>query len=137
MENIFKGAYFGKVYRTRDGRKAIYNYHSIGGYHDIIIEGEGSSYHFGDHTNGIIRLPLEVNPDVNYDSPIDIVSEWPFDEDKLTEYAETASNGFWSDDLDTFYGSPLEREIYDACKKCYSAGIKRGYCKAYDESRHN
>lgn len=86
MENIFENACFGKFYRTRDGRKAIYNYHSTGGYHDIIIDGEGMSYHFADHTNGTIRLPLpsEIDPDVDYSCPVDIVSEWtePIDEEE-------------------------------------------------------
>lgn len=77
MKNIFENAYFGKAYRTRDGRKVIYNYHSSEGYHDIIIDGEGMSYHFTDHTNGILNLPTpeECKNDVDYSSPIDIVSE--------------------------------------------------------------
>ena len=88
-KNIFENAYFSKPYKTRDGRKAIYNYHSIGGYHDIIIDGEGMSYHFADHTNGIIRLPRpsEIDPDVDYSCPIDIVSEWTIDEEELDELA--------------------------------------------------
>lgn len=89
MNNIFEGAYFGKAYKTRDGRKAIYNYHSSGGYHDIIIDKEGMSYHFADHTNGILRLPhpSEIKPDVDYSCPIDIVSEWTeeVDEGELDE----------------------------------------------------
>ena len=77
-KNIFENAYFGKPYKTRDGRKAIYNYHSIGGYHDIIIDGEGMSYHFADHTNGIIRLPRpsEIDPDVDkYHEVMNILSK--------------------------------------------------------------
>lgn len=88
MGNIFKNAYFGKQYKTRDGRKAIYNYHSIGGYHDIIIDDEGMSYHYADHTNGIINLPIpeKCKIDVDYSSPVDIVSEWKeeINEKKLT-----------------------------------------------------
>ena len=74
--NLFENAKFGDKFRTRDGRMAIYNYHSIRGWHDIIIEGKGRSYHFADHCNGIIRLPQNPDPDIDYCHPIDIVGKW-------------------------------------------------------------
>lgn len=120
MNNIFEGAYFGKAYKTRDGRKAIYNYHSSGGYHDIIIDEEGVSYHFADHTNGILRLPhpSEINTDVDYSCPIDIVSEWQeeIDEEELAkQYAENS-----------LFGSKTKKQIaYCAYLKGYRKALKK------------
>lgn len=52
MENIFENAYFGKAYKTRDGRKAIYIYKekispfkhalSLGGVMNAMYEDDGS-----------------------------------------------------------------------------------------------
>lgn len=79
MENIFENAKFGDKFKTRDGRLAIYNYSPsclIRGekYHDIIIEGEGMSYHFLDKNNGMINT--QEKEDVDYTTCIDIVSRW-------------------------------------------------------------
>lgn len=122
MEDMFKDAYFGKQYKTRDGRKAIYNYHSSGGYHDIIIDGEGMSYHFADHTNRILNLPIleECKNDVDYSSPIDIVSEWQeINEEELDKIASMslANSG---------YSGPRVEEAYHK-------GFKAGYRKAKGE----
>lgn len=123
-KNIFENAYFGKPYKTRDGRKAIYNYHSIGGYHDIIIDGEGMSYHFADHTNGIIRLPRpsEIDPDVDYSCPIDIVSEWTISEEELDELAY---HEYPDDDDDD---TPLNGIDNYELREAFKAGFRKLGC---------
>ena len=41
MNNIFENAYFGKVYKTRDGRKALYiNCSKKSNIHQLIIEND-------------------------------------------------------------------------------------------------
>lgn len=41
MKNIFDNAYFGKTYKTIDGRKAIYFCHTERNkWHELIVEGE-------------------------------------------------------------------------------------------------
>ena len=117
MNNIFKNAYFGKPYKTRDGRKAIYNFHSSGGFHDIIIDGEGISYHFEDHTNGIINLPINQQPNVDYRSPIDIVSEWkePIDEETLDKIASE----LYPDD------NPVINLLMKEMQNAYKAGYRK------------
>lgn len=51
----------------------------------------------------------------------------------IIEFAEKAAKNFWSDDLEAFDGDPREKEIYYACKRCYEAGIIRGYNKALEQ----
>lgn len=67
MENIFKNAYFGKEYKTRDDRKAIYIEKDVdlpGSY--LKIEGKGGLFYIG--RDGYYLKDKE--------SPWDIVSEW-------------------------------------------------------------
>lgn len=63
MENIFKNAYFGKPYKTRDGRKAIF-WHSKEGFNFFLLDKGIHIY----NNNGVSTYSPE-----NY---IDIVSEW-------------------------------------------------------------
>lgn len=52
MENIFENAYFGKVYVTRDGRKAIYHKVEITGkekWHYLAFEPITVNIGFGDY----------------------------------------------------------------------------------------
>ena len=71
MINIFENAYFGKAYKTRDGRKAIYNYCIKGkpNEHYLIVD-RNSSLLGGYDDNGIINVCGYCNPNLN------IVSEW-------------------------------------------------------------
>lgn len=68
MENIFEDAHFGKVYKTRDGRKALYQKDDkLGGlYHHWLIT---EDVHFACTNTG------EQNMKMGH-SPLDIVSEW-------------------------------------------------------------
>ena len=101
MNNMFKNAYFGKVYKTRDGRKAIY------------ISQE-SVYPF--------RHALSLQLD-NYQA--DIVSEWQeeIDEEHLDDLAydyneELQHNYWWEDDYTVCVCEASE------VRKAFEAGYK-------------
>lgn len=64
MNNIFGNAYFGKPYKTRDGRKAIYAYKREGR-HYLIVEYYEHIFTWND--NGVSDAPVQK---------LDIVSEW-------------------------------------------------------------
>lgn len=88
MENIFKDAYFGKPYKTRGEKKAIYIHHykdSEGGdMHYLIIDGSVVTYVWG--ADG------KIAPNYN-NSGLDIVSEWKeeVDDEELDGLAEEYS----------------------------------------------
>lgn len=75
MNNIFENAYFGKPYKTRDGRKALY----IGNNTCIIVKETNPKIYFDD---GAFSMIAECR--------FDIISEWQEDihEDKLDALAK-------------------------------------------------
>lgn len=88
MKNIFENAYFGKVYKTKDGRKAIYICKRTDGSiwkldrpYAFIVEGFGRIVHYD--ANGYF--------DISSETKHDIVSEWKekIDEDELRELSVT------------------------------------------------
>lgn len=109
MKNIFENAYFGKSYKTRDGKKAIYHgskkYKSSDGkvwtYHYLMIEPENVDV-FGEdmvinhydayiNDNGIGRFAnLKYYKDSGVNAKYDIISEWkePINEEELDKLAE-------------------------------------------------
>ena len=70
MKNIFENAYFGKPYKTRDGRKAIYHYCIKGkpNEHYLIVD-KNHSLLGGYDDNGIITACGYRNPN------LDVISE--------------------------------------------------------------
>lgn len=112
MNNIFENAYFGKPYKTRDGRKALY----LGKIkedtkplkHILNIEGRGSIKDTSEFLNDGSAFGI--------DSQFDIVSEWQeeINEVKLDKLArkEYPPRLTWDD---------RERDAY-----------KKGYRKALD-----
>lgn len=71
MANIFENAYFGKSYKTRDGRKAIYSYCIKGTPNDhYLIVDKNPSLLGGYGDDGIANACGYHNPN------LDIVSEW-------------------------------------------------------------
>ena len=62
MENIFENADFGKPYRTRDGRKALYIGDFVNDKISLLTE-----------QNGTIWVSIDGHSDYKYN---DIVSEW-------------------------------------------------------------
>lgn len=85
MNSIFENAYFGKPYKTRDGRKAIYKYRFTNStkttYNCVIKEFEKD-------------LEYTLDGKSLYSSNLDIISEWhgEINEEELSrlasEYAE-------------------------------------------------
>lgn len=66
--------------------------------------------------NGISDVVLNVV--LNYKEEIS---------EEFEKYADFASDNFWSDEMETFDGNPLEEEIYYVCQRCYHTGLKDGY----------
>lgn len=80
-KNIFENAYFGKPYKTKGEKKAIYIHHykdSEGGdMHYLIIDGSVTTYVWG--ADG------KIAPSYNNDE-LDIVSEWEEEIDDIELY---------------------------------------------------
>lgn len=55
MENIFENAYFGKPYKTRNGRKAIYLGSNGKDGHSLMLDKDDSKkpHHYNNKVNGI------------------------------------------------------------------------------------
>lgn len=67
MKNIFKNTYFGKPYKTRDGRKVLYLWSNKKDGHSLIVDGEKKPYHYNDDGK-FYSLDTE--------NVLDIISEW-------------------------------------------------------------
>lgn len=68
MKNIFENAYFGKLYKARDGRKAIYVRESAIDLNAILMVYENSV--------SLYRIQKDGRYWANMESDNDIVSEW-------------------------------------------------------------
>ena len=82
MKNIFENAYFGKAYKTRSGRKAIYLFGSGGGAYCVTEEFKNTIRYFA-----LDGVPYDF--EFSRYRGEDIVCEWqePIDEVKLSELA--------------------------------------------------
>lgn len=111
MENIFKNAYFGKAYKMRDGRKAIYIYY-----------GADSIFPFIDRHHIIIEGTPHIT--TSQSDSGEVVSEWSeeIDEEELGKIAIEESKNLPL--LDTKVGKAV----------AYSRGYKDGYRKALASS---
>lgn len=108
-KDIFKNAYFGKLYKTRDGRKAIY----IGG-HRCVIENNNNCF-FSFRSNGMHE---------GYATGTDIVSDWQeeINEEELDKLAEELNPN-------DPHGDTYEVGQYFG----FDDGFKAGYLKAKEE----
>lgn len=109
MNNIFENAYFGKPYKTRNGRRAIYDKERIfvKGWHWVLIEDEGM-YQLND--NGLLQE--------NEETRFDIVSEWQeVSEEELDKLAE--------DFLSEGYENNCNPDFMECCKNIYKAGYRK------------
>lgn len=99
MNNIFKSTYFGKPYKTRDGRKAIYVVYDkaldLNEYHYLIVEGEPCLNAYDNNGRAVNRNK----------SNLAIISEWqePIGEEKLNEIAIKNCPYHDNDNLETAY----------------------------------
>lgn len=133
MNNLFKDAYFGKMYMTRDGRKAIYFFQNgTSKWHDLIVEGERISLPYQD--SGLAVGKHLKNPEW----PEDIVSEWEEsineeDLDKLANnyrcesFTTPVTDG---ENIDTYIESMNVSEYINLCEISFKDGFKAGYLKA-------
>lgn len=80
MENMFENAYFGRSYKTRDGRKTIYLGESE--YFELAVS-DGDDYYY------TLNYNFKGEPIEHLSSNDDIVSEWQeeIDEEELDELA--------------------------------------------------
>ncbi|MBQ0047733.1 MAG: hypothetical protein KBT33_09545 [Prevotellaceae bacterium] len=74
MKNIFENTYFGKPYKTRDGRKALYCYKYDSHEHALIVDGDEEFWYVRD--DGLVYDWDDSYMDSSYYSDKDIVSEW-------------------------------------------------------------
>lgn len=116
-KNMFKNAYFGKLYKTRDGNKAIYIYkETIYPFrHALSLGGVVNAMY---KENGLYDMEIEAD---NYHA--DIVSEWdePINEEELDRLAYTE---FYVDGDCPSYESELD---------IFISAFKKGYQKAKNE----
>lgn len=84
MNNIFKNAYFGKAYKTRDGKKALY-WRYDGHYHSLITDNNCPFQPWCDEAGKDHGWKKDAE-----ESPLDIISEWneEINEEELDELAE-------------------------------------------------
>lgn len=113
MNDIFKNAYFGKPYKTRDGRKAIFIV-DMGNYnfpYRLVIDGNDSFSNYNEYGR---MYSTEL--------PNDIVSEWQeeINEEKLDKLA---NNEYPDDDDD-------DVSLYGIDRTDQREAFKTGYRKA-------
>ena len=111
MNNIFENAYFGKAYKTRDGRKAIYYHSRPDSTHELIVEGCSPVIIYWSNGETIHTIS---------NKHLDIVSEWQeeINDEELDKFAKTKYGNFRTKDS-IVYG--------------YIEGFKTGYRKAKEE----
>lgn len=115
-KNIFKNAYFGKSYKTRDGKKALY------------LRGN-FKHHLYLETGGII----DCNQDGTFEGVIgrtenlDIVSEWKeeISEKELDKLAEEMYPYEYSTSLNASEEADYINDLREAFQKGYSAALKQ------------
>ena len=120
--NIFQSAYFGKAYKTRDGRKAIYIQEDC-----CIVEGNRDVFSYFD--DGHFSIPLE-------ECDIDIVSEWqePIDKDKLDKITIEEKNKY-KERLPFYYEFPhSENDLNIRCIG-FIDGFKAGYYQGWNDKK--
>lgn len=95
MKNIFKNAYFGKPYKTRDDKKALYLFGNGCGVYCITENFQNKIRYY--HFNGI---PYDFE-NSKYRGE-DIISEWQeqINEKKLNKIAKESFPYFFNDDID-------------------------------------
>lgn len=113
--NLFQSAYFGKAYKTRDGRKAIYIQENC-----CIVEGNLDVFSYFD--DGHFSIPLEGGD-------IDIVSEWtePINEEELHKQSEEYAEQMMVTHCAAHHIDTPNHIIKDALRIAYKAGYRQGW----------
>lgn len=127
-ENIFKDAHFGKAYKTRDERQAIYSHKEEGGLH-VLMYDNGEVYSV--HSDGYYHNMQCFTNLEDYTSPLDIISEWQptvdeqkLGEEKLDKLAKEEADLYGMCFLDSGVHTSRNRE------GGFQDGFKVGYRKA-------
>lgn len=110
MSNIFEKAYFGKTYKTRDDKKAIYHWYDnehLHAHHLIIEDGE------------------EVNC---HDDGKNICNDYPTSRDIVSEFEETINEKELAELAEREY--PSNYHITKLIMKDMQRAYKAGYRKA-------
>lgn len=124
MNNIFENAYFGKLYKTRDGRKVVFLRTFVcNGYKHYVSTGE---------------LEYSVREDGKVDKNLypyeeDIVSEWQeeINEEELGELALEEADNYATECTLEDDGSVTEIRYHSKDEEnAYAQGFKAGYRKA-------
>lgn len=125
MEDLFKNAKFGDKFKTRDGRKAIYNGRSIDRYWLIVEQ----------HPWNLIGFD-SCGRHSGLEEDIDIISEWqePIDEEELDKMATKYSDDELKEFENDYYWSTCADELVCSAREegTYKAFIA-GYRKAKGE----
>lgn len=116
MNNIFNNAYFGKAYKTRDERKALYHCFD-GQYHRLFTEERCDFSPYCDDNGKHLTHSEE-------ESRFDIISEWkePIDEEELDALAEE-----YDSKVPHFINCDTGYTINYRIKEAYKAGCRKGY----------
>lgn len=128
MKTIFENAYFGKAYKTRDGRKAIYHsYNDIypdnpyQSHHNLILEEkDGVRDTIWIWCNDYGHIEEHIEGEWLNETDSDIVSEWqePIDEHNIEVLANTA---MWK------YSETPDAENIGEYKEGWFDGYKQGW----------
>lgn len=144
QNNIFKNAYFGKAYKTRDGKKAIYHgseEHKSGDgriwlYHYLMLEPEISDflgknevinlYEAYINDNGIGRFAnLKYCKGSGANAGYDIISEW---KEEINDEELDSLAAEWVADNGKVYvieEDVMELTDFDTARAAYKAGFKK------------
>lgn len=112
MNNIFKNAYFGKAYKTKGDKKAIYTITSCDS-HWLAVQDTSFTWEYND--NGELVSGI--------DNAMNIVSEWPekIDEESLDRKANE------------YVGNNGGCEHYDDGVEAYKAGYREAENDIYEK----
>lgn len=125
MEKIFENAYFGKAYKTRDGRKAVY-WRKFDFGHRLIDEKLHCSLFA--HDDGRVQAGVDNNAD--------IVSEWQeeISEEELDKLAKEYSDRELKEfENDSYWGTCADKVVCSAREEGTYIAFKAGYRKAMEE----
>lgn len=134
MNNIFENAYFGKSYKTRDGKKALYQRNFLSKY---IEPSDGREHYISLHTVMTEQYIWQVDDEGKREdlrrmsSNLDIVSEWQ-EEINAKELEELANRATKKDNEERRYEyrDPVDIGIR---KTAFKRGFEAGYRKAKEE----
>lgn len=116
MNNIFENAYYGKPYKTRDNKKALYITSNCER-NEVVVNYDGNLHN--------ISLNRDTGRHYNFqEMPFDIVSEWKeeINEEELDKLADAYAENLFPNE-DNVYTKALRKE----CGRDFKAGYRQGW----------